>query len=127
MNPQIQNAATAYKAASIENAPPLKIVQMLYDGAIRSLSMAETVDPKADVQSFHRCLNKADAIVSELRYSLDDSHDKALCEQLESLYFFVEDRVREAFLSQTVEPLPEAREVLSRLNEAWKSIDANAA
>ena len=43
MNPH--SAASAYKEALYENAPPLKIVHMLYEGAIRFLAQAEQVDP----------------------------------------------------------------------------------
>lgn len=124
MEAHSNKAAAAYMASSVENAPPLKIVQLMYGGALRFLSQAQSIDPHADVREYHSALNKADAIVSELRFSLDDSHSKELCQQLESLYLFVESQIREAFLSQDPAHIEPAREVLARLGSAWNSIEA---
>ena len=124
MDAHSNKAAAAYMASSVENAPPLKIIQLMYSGALRFLAQAQAIDPHADVREYHRTLNKIDAIVAELRFSLDDSHSKELCQQLEGLYLFVESQVREAFLSQDPSHLEPAREVLSKLASAWNSIEA---
>jgi len=118
-----QSAASAYTQAAVGNAPPLKIVHMLYEGALRFLQQAEAIDPQAQPAKFNERLTRADSIVSELRLSLDPQHAPELTENLNMLYLFVEGRIREAFLDRTHAPLPSARKVLDTLLEGWKSIE----
>ena len=124
MNPK--SAANAYRAAAIENAPPLKIVHMLYEGAMRFIDQAALIDPQADFDGFQEKINRADAVVSELRLSLDHGHAPELTEQLNALYLFVEEQLRTAFLGRTTEPLPAARGVLETLLDGWKQIDMSS-
>jgi flagellar protein FliS len=121
-----RSAASAYTQAAYENAPPLKIIHMLYEGAMRFLEQAETFDPAEDAASFTERLNRADAIISELRLSLQPEHAPELSAQLEELYLFVEQRIHEAFLDRTTAPLPAARGVLERLLEGWRGVDLEA-
>ena len=65
MNPK--SAAHAYREAAIENAPPLKVVHMLYEGALRFIDQAAQIDPKKEFEACQQKINRADAIVSELR------------------------------------------------------------
>ena len=117
------SAVSAYVQASYENAPPIKIVHMMYEGALRYLGQAQRLDPRAQLREFTDRLNRADAVVSELRLSLDDAHAPELCEQLTGLYRFVESQIREALLGQTSEPLEGACSVLQVLLEGWREID----
>ena len=119
--------AAAYKQAAIENAPPLKIVQMLYEGALRFIQQAEGLDPEDDLESFTRCINKADAIVSELRISLDHEQSPELSESLDGLYDFALTQLRTAFLDRSIEPLAGARNVLATLLEGWNAVEVDAA
>lgn len=125
MNPQ--SAASVYAQATYESAPPIKIVHMMYEGALRAIEQAEALDPAAEAGAFSEKLNRADAIVSELRISLEPSHAPDLAAQLNSLYLFVESQIREAFLERTAAPLRSAREVLSTLLDAWQAIEVGEA
>jgi len=111
------NAANAYMTASVETAPPLKIVRMLYEGALRFLDRAE----KAGVDSpeGRAWLGRTDAIVKELRISLDPNRDPDICEQLQGLYLFCEDEFARAMSEQDPGALANAREVLEILEDAW--------
>ena len=124
MNPK--SAANVYREAAIENAPPLKVVHLLYQGALRFIDQAAQIDPESDVAAFQEKINRADAIVSELRLSLDHVPVPAITDQLNALYLFVEDRLRTAFLERSPNTLPEARNVLSTLLEGWLQIDVGA-
>ena len=120
MNPH--SAASAYKEALFENAPPLKIVHMLYEGAIRFLAQAEQIDPLEEPAPFAENLRRADRIVAELRLSLDHDQAPELCSDLNALYIFAEKLIQDALLDRTTEPLAEATEILNTLLEGWKSI-----
>ncbi len=122
----IQSAAAAYRESAVESAPPIKIVHMMYEGALRLLEHAERLDPQADAQAFSEKLNRADAIVSELRISLEPTHAPELAERLSALYLFVEERIRDALLDRTVEPLTAARDVLTTLLDGWKKLEVGS-
>jgi len=120
---QVPDAASAYRESSFENAPPLKILRMLYQGAIRFIDQAIELDPAADAAHFNEKLGRADAIVCELRCSLAREHAPELCDQLESLYLFVEKRIDDAFQARDAQPVREARVVLTKLLDGWKQIE----
>ena len=124
MNPE--SLAAAYQASVIENAPPIKIVHMLYEGALRFLEKAEQLDPIKDIEAFTRNINRADAIISELRVSLDHECAPELSKNLDALYLFVEERIRTAFLDQKPADIGEARGVLTTLLEGWKGVEPDA-
>jgi flagellar protein FliS len=114
------SAASAYKEALFENAPPLKIVHLLYEGALRFLAQAEALDPRTEPAPFGERLRRAGNIVSELRLALDHDRAPELCADLSALYTFVERRIQDAHLERSVRPLAEARAILEPLLAAWK-------
>ena len=118
-----RSAASAYKEAIFENAPPLKIVHMLYEGALRFLRQAEEVEPAREPAAFAENLNRASRIVGELRLSLDADAAPELCSDLNALYLFVERQIQGALLEQSTEPLADARKILETLLEGWRSIE----
>lgn len=123
---QQNDAAAAYKQAAIENAPPVKIVRMLFLGVLRFLDRAIASDPKGPDSEFTELIGRADAIVCELRLALDSTHDEGLVEQLESLYLFCEMRLAEALSQRAIAPVVEARQVLQTLSEAWEEIEVSS-
>ena len=111
------DAANAYMTASVETAPPLKIVRMLYEGALRFLDRAQ----KAGVETPEGCawIGRTDAIIKELRISLDPNRDPEICEQLQGLYLFCEDELARAMSEKDSAGLTNACEVLEILKDAW--------
>lgn len=121
MNPQ--NALDTYRRDSIENAPPLKLVRMLYQGAVRFLDRAMDCDAKDPRSQFVHFVARADAIVAELRVSLEKSHAPGIAENLEQLYLFCESEMQRAMTVRDTSTLPAVRKVLAQLLEAWTSIE----
>lgn len=117
-------AAGAYRAASLESAPPLKLVHLMYEGALRYLAEAQSSDPASP--RFLERLQRAEHVVSELRLALDPATSPGLAAQLEALYLFVEGELRRASLERDAAPLPGAREVLTTLLSGWKSLEQRA-
>ena len=111
------SAADTYKAASVETAPPLKIVRMLYEGALRFLSRAE--DAGLKTPEGRTWVGRTDAIIKELRISLDPSRNQEICEQLQSLYLFCEDELARALDEGDNTGITNAREILEILKDAW--------
>jgi flagellar protein FliS len=109
--------ADSYMAASVETAPPLKIVRMLYEGAIRFISRAE--DAGIETSEGSAWVGRADAIIKELRISLDPNRDTEVCEQLGGLYLFCEEELARAVRDKDEAGLTNACEILGILKDAW--------
>ena len=122
----MNNAAAAYRQNAVESAPPIKIVRMLFEGALRFLEQAQGFDAETETVQFNDRLRRAEAIVAELRLSLDVERAPELCGQLESLYLFVEDELREAFLERDKARVANAKEILANLAEAWNQVKVDA-
>lgn len=118
-------AAHAYRSAALENAPPIKIVRMLYAGALRFIERARRAGGNLPERA--HWVARADAIVKELRCSLDHSYDAKLSGDLERLYVFVEGRLSEAQIQGRLTALDEAERVLRTLEGAWNQIQAPGA
>ncbi|MSR63050.1 MAG: flagellar export chaperone FliS [Planctomycetes bacterium] len=119
-------AAAAYKADRFENAPPLKLVLMMYEGALRFLDQAAAAHAAGDVPRFQeRCL-RAQAIVSELRLALDGAQAPELAANLNGLYLFAEGEIRAGILVGAATQLEPVRDVLKTLLDGWRRIEVSS-
>ena len=119
----ISDPAAAYRQAAFENAPPLKILRMLYQGAIRFLGQASEAHEAGDLPRFTDRVGRAESIVSELRCSLDTEAAPGLCMELESLYLFTSSRLIAAIADQDLDCVEEARGILQTLLTAWNELE----
>ena len=121
------NAAEAYLSNSVENAPPIKIVRMLYQGALRFLMQAEAESASDPRSRFLEHCSSADAIVAELRLALDKERGSAdVVDSLTQLYLFCESELQECMIERTAEPIPGVRRVLKTLLEAWDHVEVQS-
>jgi flagellar protein FliS len=123
MNPH--SAAETYRRQSIENAPPVKVVQLLYAGALRFLDQALASEPRDP--AFTAGLSRADEIVVELRLALDPSAAPELASSLCQLYLYVEERLAEASIERQHAPARVARDILARLQQGWLGLELDDA
>lgn len=122
------NAAEAYLASSVENAPPIKIVRMLYQGALRFLLQAESESASDPRSKFLEHCSSADAIVAELRLSLDKDRGAAdVVANLTQLYLFCESELQKCMIERSKAPIPGVRRVLKTLLEAWDHVEIQSA
>ena len=112
-----------YKQSLLENAPPIKITRLLYEKALTHLERARRVDPRNEARQFNESIGKADAIVVELRLSLDHGPAPDISNSLESLYLFCEEQLMSALADRSSEPLTGVTEVLSSLLAAWRAVE----
>jgi len=121
-----QKPSDVYRHARIESAPPLKLVQLMYEGALRFVAQAEAASTEGDATRFQeRCL-RAQAVISELRIALDRAHSPELVDQLEALYLFSEGQIRTAILEGSAAPLGPVRDTLTTLLDGWNRIEVGA-
>ncbi len=121
-----QNAVDVYRRDAIETAPPLKLVRLLYEGAIRFLDRAVRCNPADANSQFAHWIERASAIVIELRCALDKSAAPEIADNLEQLYYFCEIRLGRAIVRRDATDVPAVRQILSNLLEGWSAIDLRA-
>ncbi len=114
----------AYKEIQIKTSNQIKLIVMLYDGAIRHINLAlECFAEK--YRKFDR-VNKhvvaAQEIVSELMASLDFDKGGTLAKNLFSIYTYMHRRLMEGNLQKDEKPIREVKKLLSDLREAWDEI-----
>jgi flagellar secretion chaperone FliS len=121
------HAAEAYLASSVENAPPIKIIRMLYQGALRFIMQAEMEEASDPRSRFIEHLSSADAIVSELRLALKPQlGDQEIADNLLQLYLYCERELQQAMIDRSKAPLDGVTRVMRVLLDAWNHVDVEA-
>jgi flagellar protein FliS len=118
-----KSAAQAYQQSSIENAPPVKIVRLLYEGALRSIDRAAACDPQVERQTFVQWVGRADEIVAELRIALQSEPAPEVADALDRIYEFAQFQFSQALMRNDIQPLADARKALATLLEGWRHIE----
>lgn len=121
-----QAAASAYREEAFENAPPLKIVRLMYQGALRFIDAALQCDADDPGSNFVHQVGRADAVVCELRLALDTTQAPEVAQNLERLYLYVESLLQRALIERSTDQLPAARAVLVTLLEAWTEVELDS-
>jgi len=123
MNPN--NAADTYLASAVETAPPVKILRMLYEGAIRFLLKAKACETASCEQI--EWVRKSEDIISELRITLDHSANSEVAASLDGLYGYCLDELGDAIIKRDPSHIDAAKDVLMTLLDAWKQVQIEGA
>lgn len=110
-----------YREVEIGTASGLKLVVMLYAGAIKFLNIAKQgiLNKQLDVANNH--IIKAQDIVSELMSSLNfDAGD--IAQNLYSLYIYMNKRLLEANIQKNANIIDEIIRLLNTLKTAWEEL-----
>lgn len=111
-----------YLETEVLSAEPVKLVQMLYRGAIDAIGAAQRALAAGNIPERARLISKATAILNELALSLDHSKAPDLCRNLVELYDYMSRRLIEANINQVAQPLFEVEGLLNSLLEAWVEV-----
>ena len=114
------NAYNVYRQTQTQTAAPGELVLMLYRGALRFLSSANEAIGKNDVLTAHTSLLKAQAVITELRDTLDFERGGDFARNLESIYVYMHRRLVEANVRKDVRPVHEVFDLLRELLSAWE-------
>ncbi len=121
----------AYASVGLEtgvvDASPLKLVIMLYDGAITACIQAQQALAAHDVIKKGECLTKAISIIdSGLRASLNKRAGGEIAVKLDELYQYMTRTLLEANLRQNIDKVNEIQQLLMELKQAWEALEKNA-
>ncbi|HUA20750.1 MAG TPA: flagellar export chaperone FliS [Bryobacteraceae bacterium] len=106
----------------VRSASPVKLVQLLYEGALDAIGAARRYLRLGDIRARSRAITKAMAAVTELSLSLDHEAGGSLSKNLAELYGFIERQLIEGNARQTDAPLAAAERLLTILLEGWKTL-----
>ncbi len=101
----------------------VKIITMLYDGAINFINIAKDKLDIGDSIGKTHYINKTTAIVKELSNSINvEGGEIAL--NLRNLYDFVLESLMKAEVNNNLDALNDAEKVMEILRSAWKEMQA---
>lgn len=122
----LPNATSEYTRQAVMTANPVKLVCLLYDGAIRFMEKARLDMHKGASADIGQSISRAYAIISELRVTLDptagNGRAKPIATELERLYTFVLDQLVKANIERSESKLNHALQVMKTLKEGWEGI-----
>ena len=117
----------AYKQQSILTAPPGRLVVMLYDGCIRFLFQSAYAMRQGDRKQSEDRMRRAEAIIDELRVTLDHDKGGEIASNLDALYGFSRSHLIKAWTEQDATKVDEVSRLMSELRDAWAQIATHEA
>jgi flagellar protein FliS len=112
-----------YQRVNVSTADPLRIVIMLYEGAIKYLNQARRLLEEDGPESGQR-IGRTLEIVNYLRNSLDHEQGGQISINLQRLYDYLQDILNEANIHRNGEKIDEAISLFQTLLEGWRGIIA---
>ena len=119
-----QNTINAYQRNAILTASPAELTLMLYDGAIKFCNIA-IMAIENNIQKTHDNIKKAQAIISELRVTLD--HKYSVWEDFDRVYDYIYRRLVEGNMSKEIDVIEDALKYIREMRDTWKEVMKKAA
>jgi flagellar protein FliS len=110
-----------YLETEVFSADPIKLVCMLYRGAIEATASARRYLAARDIRRRSNEIMRVVAILQELSHSLDPKYP-AISRPLRELYAYMQTRLLAANAQQIDAPLAEVEQLLSTLLDGWKAV-----
>lgn len=113
----INNKAEAYKRQQILTATPEALTLMLYNGCLKFMQEGLEALNRKDYEQTNTSLQKAEAIISEFRITLNMNYE--ISHQLLPLYDYVYNSLVEANIKSNPDKIVEAQGIIRELRDAW--------
>ncbi|MCC6748523.1 MAG: flagellar export chaperone FliS [Deltaproteobacteria bacterium] len=112
-------SARRYQQVSVQTSSPGQILVSLYETAVRYARQGAESIRRGDIPAKARELQRVSDIVGELTSTLNRSVAPELCDNLERLYYYMQEKVAEGNATMKPEPVEEVARLLDTLREAW--------
>ena len=126
METNSSSVATKYQHSQITHADPVQLIVLLYDGALSRIAQGRQRFQEQDLLHAGLAISKAQAIVGELRQSLNMEAGGDIAKNLSSLYAYLHDLLVKGMLENRAEPWEEAATLLNELRTAWVEVAKQA-
>ena len=112
------NPYQAYQQNSVMTASPQELTLMLYNGCLKFIKLSKKAMADNKFEDKNTNLIKAQAIIQELRFTLDMNID--LSKSLAELYDYMYNRLVEANMKNDTAVLEEVEGYVVELRDTWK-------
>jgi flagellar protein FliS len=112
--------ASPYQEHVVTSAEPIKLVELLYEGAVRFILRGRQSIADGDIEGAHNNILRAYAIVAELQATLNLSEGGEIAANLERCYEYALFLLQDANIRKVQQPLDDALRVIEPLLEAWR-------
>jgi len=119
---QAQAMQENYLKTQVMSASPNKLIEMLLEGAIKKIRVAKLALETGKLAQMGENLLKAQDIVMELRYSINEEIESTIPQDLIQLYEYMYQRLVIANVDRDTEAMDEVQKLLTELLDAWKQI-----
>ncbi len=114
------SAHNAYKQNSVTTASPGELTLMLYNGCLKFLNKATLAIHDKNVQEKNINLQKAQAIISELRATLNMEIE--ISKNMMALYEYMNNRLVEANIRNDIAIIEEVEGLVTEFRDTWKEV-----
>lgn len=120
---KVKNYVDVGVESSVHSADPHKLILLLYQGALLSLSAARNHMMRKEIAEKGKSISQAISIINEgLNASLNKEVGGEVAKNLAALYDYMTRRLLHANLHNDPEALDEVSKLLAELRGAWESI-----
>lgn len=112
------NPYQAYQQNSVMTASPQELTLMLYNGCLKFMKLSKRAMEDKKYEDKNTNMIKAQAIIQELRYTLDPAIELSV--GLGQLYDYIYGRLVEANMKNDLMILEEVENLVKELRDTWK-------
>lgn len=124
MKPSEQYQQIGHQTDVME-ANPHRLIQLLMNAVTERLKVAKAAIERKDYATKARLINNVISIIGSLRMSLNFDANSELCERLDALYDYMNNRLLEASALNDTAKVDEVAELMTSIKSAWDEIGSN--
>ena len=121
----IKQYANNYIETAVSEATPHKLVEMLYDGAIKNMNLAKVFIEHKNLEKKSEHINKALSIINALRAGVDMDKGGEVATNLYDLYSYCYRVFFTASVKNDIALIDEVLEHIISVSQAWKEMPDN--
>ena len=114
------NPYQAYQQNTVTTASPGELTLMLYNGCLKFISKAKSAIESKNIAERNTNIQKSQNIIRELMVTLNMDLD--ISKNMIVLYDFVLEKLTEANVQNTIQPLQEAEALITEFRDTWKQV-----
>ncbi|ODC04171.1 flagellar export chaperone FliS [Terasakiispira papahanaumokuakeensis] len=118
----VQQYVRGSAESQVRDASPYQLILMLMDSALGRLAAARGAIERQDEPLMAQSLQKAQAIINELRNVLDFEQGGEVAQNLHDLYDYFGQQIAKAAAQKKAEPINEVVRLFQPLRDSWVEI-----
>ena len=122
MQNMAQQYANNYVETSVSEATPHKLVDMLYEGLFKNLTLVKVFIEQKNFEKKAEHMSKALAIVNSLRAGVDFDKGGDIAQNLFAIYDYAYRQLFRASANNDVTLIDEVNDLIKPLREAWSEL-----